>query len=1219
MSDALTECVFALLKQMPCRGLEAAKDLFWSQLNYDRANEPLPLASFAEGQLPYLQDVPTILAQAGVGPVPLRIIHVTLSAKAQGRGFPLSIAAERVIAERLLRDHPYALFLFSDASQRHWHLVNVRDVRGGSGASGGGLRYVMRRIAIGPYERLRTAAERVAMLNVTGLASGTPGQQVSSADLQARHNEAFDVAKVTEQFFKDYVAIFQRLRQHAEPFLGAAEQARDYAQQFLNRLMFLHFVQRKGWLGEGCDFLHNFWRAYAGGAYPQDTFYRDWLHVLFFEALNNQFQAGRADRQYLPEHLRKALASAPFLNGGLFTRTALDRAFSEANGCLPDALVEDVMTTLERYNFTIAEDTPLDQEVAVDPEMLGYVYESLVNVSDDIDERGEAGIFYTPRIEIELMCRLALVERLSNVLGQERRALLYEALFAFTAEQKAEADAHLRQQNLWPALDKALAEITVCDPACGSGSFLVGMLDVLADLQARSDAEHGRDVTPYERKKRIVERSLYGVDIKQWAVQVAALRLWLQLVIETDLAPAELQFRPLLPSLEFKLRVGDSLVQQVAGIDLAHRAGYDISPALKGRLTRLKGRKAAYFAASATGEAHEGERRAIEQETRQIYMAILQERRDSLSNAIKRVEARLAPRKDIFGEIVPEQMGLERVRDEQERGELEEQRREATAVWEAIRRAGELPFVWDVDFVEVFKSEAAGFGIVIGNPPYVRQEAIADPLAPHAPNESADAIRARKAAYKEALARAVVARWPQSLGGGRLQVDRRSDLYVYFYLVGLNLLAKDGAFCFITSNAWLDVGYGAGLQEFLLTRGRVRLVVDNQVQRSFSHADVNTVIVLLAKPEDSSGPCPASLEHVARFVQCRAPFEMMLDPVPWLEIEEARDRKETPEYRVYPARQRWLREQGLAPDSQRYAGDKWGGKYLRAPDIYWTILAKAGDKLVRLGDIAEVRFGIKTGANEFFYLTPTGQPAPEGLVHVRNGAGWEGLIEEEFLRPVVKSPRECPGIVIRAEHLVTNLLLCPPDPCHLAGTHALEYIREAETRGIHCRASLRIRNPWWHIDPDLGPYLWWKSIGERYVFFWNPDEYPTDQRNYFLKPLAADLAPKRLVLSLNSTIDRLLIETTAREMTGAYTIIEMTVQDVVNRHFVLAPAEIEGVDDNFLVRPIQGIFSEVQQPDRLELDQVLFDALGLAQGERDAVYEAVIGLVETRLRKARSV
>ncbi|NLD73192.1 MAG: hypothetical protein GX649_10800, partial [Chloroflexi bacterium] len=977
--DPLQSRIQHLLERLPKQGLRAARELL-AQLNYSYANEPLPLAPFIQREEQWLHGAPRIVAQVGDHGDPFEVIHATLSPEApQGRGFPLSITAERAIAQRLLQDHPNALFLFSDVEQTHWHLANLRDLSQTGPGGERRLRSALRRIAIGPNERLRTATERIAMLDVGPLAQSSADGVPRAADIRAAHEEAFDVSRVTKAFFDDYLARFDALRGHVSAYLPPAG-AHDYAQQYLNRLMFLCFVQRKGWLGGNPQFLSILWREYRRTGQPADTFGSHWLDVLFFEALNNGYVAGRSDRQYLPPTIRTALTMAPYLNGGLFHRNSLDREYADAGGQVPDSLLRNILDLLEAYNFTIAEDTPLDQEVAVDPEMLGHVYESLVNVSDEIDERGEAGIFYTPRVEIDLMCRLAVVRRLTNALGKEHHGRLTEAVFALDPEEQEEADAGLCAHNLWPALNDALEHLTVCDPACGSGSFLVGMLHVLDDLQGRADAQLGRNPRPYERKQRIIERSLYGVDVKAWAVRVAELRLWLYLVVENDAPLEELQTRPLLPSLDFKLRAGDSLVQRVAGVDLAHRTGNSLSPALKGRITSLQKEKNRYFQEAGSGAGRDARRKRIASDTRDLFIAIIQERLSALDQQLRQVQTDLIPRANILGErsVAGNAATLER-----QRASLQAQRDQAEAALRAVRTDGELPFVWDLDFVEIFSGDAHGFDVVIGNPPYVRQEAIDDPLAPR--DVAARALNARKKAYKDDLSDAVEARWPRSFGPGRrMSVGKRSDLYIYFYLVGLDLVREDGAFCFITSNAWLDVDYGSALQEFLLTRGRVHLVIDNQVKRSFASADVNTVIALLGKPVDAAAARAENLDHRARFVMCQAPFEALLHPIPWMEVAAAHEREARPEFRVFPARQRWLLDQGMNPDTQRYAGDKWGGKYLRAPDIYWTIMEKAGDKLVRLGDIAEVRRGITTGANDFFHLEPTGQLAGQGLLHVRN-------------------------------------------------------------------------------------------------------------------------------------------------------------------------------------------------------------------------------------------
>ena len=149
-------------------------------------------------------------------------------------------------------------------------------------------------------------------------------------------------------------------------------------------------------------------------------------------------------------------------------------------------------------------DSPLDQEVAVDPEMIGKVYEILVNVSEESSERGDAGIFYTPRIEITLMCRLALVNYLANHLGEENKSLIYELVFAFEPDEKQTADKKCAEAKLLEQLLKLLKKITVIDPACGSGSFLVGMLYILYDLINRANQNLMKQEDSYDLKKQII-------------------------------------------------------------------------------------------------------------------------------------------------------------------------------------------------------------------------------------------------------------------------------------------------------------------------------------------------------------------------------------------------------------------------------------------------------------------------------------------------------------------------------------------------------------------------------------------------------------------------------------------------------------------------------------------------------------------------------------------
>ncbi len=226
------------------------------------------------------------------------------------------------------------------------------------------------------------------------------------------------------------------------------------------------------------------------------------------------------------------------------------------------------------------------------------------------------------------------------------------------------------------------------------------------------------------------------------------------------------------------------------------------------------------------------------------------------------------------------------------------------------------------------------------------------------PNEERGKITTEiKKTYKGKLQRAVYQAFPHFFGynakkeTAKHKPDAKSDLYIYFYFLTLRRLNLKGAFCFITSNSWLDVGYGAGLQEFLLKRCHVKLVIDNSAKRSFESADVNTVITLLSPPtaktneDDTTNPM---LEHSTRFVMLKTDFENVLSPIVFEEIEETEERKMTPEYRVFPINQKQLLKDGIEAASDEdeetiakktkqktnaplvkaahYIGNKWGGK-----------------------------------------------------------------------------------------------------------------------------------------------------------------------------------------------------------------------------------------------------------------------------------------------------
>lgn len=260
----MRESLAALLQNFV--GLDPLKRLFWTELNYDRVNTSLPFRDFADAERAALVGDPLLLAEHG----DFKIIYGQLTGELQRE-------PERKIVNRLLQPFPYALFIFSDREQRHWHFVNVKYDKDAS------KRRIFRRITVEPDERKRTAVERLSMLDLETISRDLFG--ISPLAIQQRHDQAFDVEKVTREFFDDYRKQFRTLQNVLKDHTQDETWAHDYALQFINRVMFLYFVQRKRWLNNDPEFLARFWETHQTAANEPDRFVPDWLHVLFFEAL----------------------------------------------------------------------------------------------------------------------------------------------------------------------------------------------------------------------------------------------------------------------------------------------------------------------------------------------------------------------------------------------------------------------------------------------------------------------------------------------------------------------------------------------------------------------------------------------------------------------------------------------------------------------------------------------------------------------------------------------------------------------------------------------------------------------------------------------------------------------------------------------------------------------------------------------------------------------
>ncbi len=397
-----------------------------------------------------------------------------------------------------------------------------------------GLRPTLRRMIVE-----RDLPRRTAVMQIANIFH----QWESSGSIHLALESAFDVEAVTREFFKEYKRVFDAALDKIGGF-GSDESGQEdkklFTQTLFNRLMFVYFISRKGWLSfDGDkDYLKALWRDYAAKADDADSepnFRYDRLRPLFFGGLNND---GSQDLTDYPD-ARRLIGSVPFLNGGLFEETGLDR---RTEVTVPDDVIRSIFDDLfDRFNFTVMESTPFDIEVAVDPEMLGKVFEELVT------GRHDSGSYYTPRPVVSFMCR----EALKGYLEGRDTTLPAEAISAFVDDHDTSGVTVAAARSVGRALD----EITVVDPACGSGAYLLGMMQELVELQTELYNAGLDPKSLYDLKLQIIERNLYGVDIDEFAVNIAMLRLWLSLAIEYEGEAPE----PL-PNLDLKIVCGDSLL-----------------------------------------------------------------------------------------------------------------------------------------------------------------------------------------------------------------------------------------------------------------------------------------------------------------------------------------------------------------------------------------------------------------------------------------------------------------------------------------------------------------------------------------------------------------------------------------------------------------------------------------------------------------------------------
>jgi type I restriction-modification system DNA methylase subunit len=419
-------------------------------------------------------------------------------------------------------------------------------------------------------------------------------QDTTTDPALAQIEEAFSVEAVTKEFFGKYVELFGDINAALEKLVAKDKILRDefnakgvnpvdFAKKLMGQIVFLYFLQKKGWLGveKGKDWgtgPRDFLRRLVSSKLipknpgdPVTDIFNDILEPLFYDTL-------ATDRGH-EAWCNRFECRIPFLNGGLFEPLG-DYDWRKTDIILPNKLftntefVEEGVTgtgmldVFDRYNFTVNEAEPLEKEVAIDPEMLGKVFENLI----EENRRKGLGAYYTPREIVHYMCQESLINYLDTTLNRNGRIIQRAEVEALIREgeqaahyEAARKDGTVSYSRRLPVaveqhardLDDALKAITVCDPAIGSGAFPVGMMTEI--VRARTAlTPYFNDVeerTAYQFKRHAIHCSLYGVDIDAGAVEIAKLRLWLSLVVDEE----DPQHIKPLPNLDYKVVVGDSL------------------------------------------------------------------------------------------------------------------------------------------------------------------------------------------------------------------------------------------------------------------------------------------------------------------------------------------------------------------------------------------------------------------------------------------------------------------------------------------------------------------------------------------------------------------------------------------------------------------------------------------------------------------------------------
>jgi hypothetical protein len=711
--------------------------------------------------------------------------------------------------------------------------------------------------------------------------------------------EAFSVEKVSKEFFVSYKKHYQRFVDElinstafAWAFSKEEKTVRDFVKKMLGRIVFLHYLQKKGWLdvpedknfGEGPkSFIKELFEKHNN-----TVFYSTCLVPLFFDTLNNPKN----------ENYTVTGNKFPYLNGGLFERDELEKTGKIDNLTFKSELFEDLFEFFAQYNFTIDESTPDDLDIGIDPEMLGHIFENL------LEENHLKGAYYTPKMIVQYMCQETLIQYMKLHLGDHKE------IDEFIRYNKI-GDLHDKNNfihNNAPKIEKLLDEVKICDPAIGSGAFPMGL------LQEIYHAKLALDWTIADKaalKRKIIQNSIYGVDIDRGAVDIARLRFWLSIIVDEEVEPGE---KPeALPNFDYKIMQGNSLFESFKGIPLK----YEEQPAKPEFQRNLFGE-----ILNPQMNIFQAIQKDLVKLEKDLYDPANNNKKEEIRNSIdelvaKTVENSIAKevqrKEKLLKEFEVNLSAHPTTQQQKKRTQLLQEILDLKVSLQEIKqylKKDEKPyFLWHLYFKEPF--DQGGFDIVIGNPPYIRQEEIA------------------KQGIKTYL---------EKIGDQpNFEVfNSVSDIYTYFFELGHKIMKPDKAvFSFICSKKYTRARYGQKLRKYLLDNVKLSGYVDFDEVQVFG-ATVDTSIIFFQTLKNK--------EENYSFPFCQVGNDLQKN-IPLID---------------------YLNQNGIPFQSKFLNEDSWAFVNKNEYGLIGSIIE--GKKLIKEHDF-QINFGIKTGLNSVFYIS----------------------------------------------------------------------------------------------------------------------------------------------------------------------------------------------------------------------------------------------------------